>query len=78
MSFLLCLRILIFKKNELILRKYDLNNSGRISSDELYSVLSKMYRNVSRDELDDLIRKADKDRDNLISIDEFIDLLDNY
>ena len=58
------------------MRKYDLNNSGSISADELQVVLSKMYRHFTREELEDLIRRFDKNRDGLIQIDEFTDLLD--
>lgn len=54
-------------------RKYDLNNSGRISREELYTVLSKMYRSLSKDDVEDFVRKVDRDRDGMISIDEFMD-----
>ena len=60
----------------LLFRKFDLNNSGKISADELYTVLSKMHRFVSKAEVDDLIRRADKNRDGHISIDEFMDILE--
>ena len=62
----------IYKTN----RKFDLNNSGNISSEELRVVLSKMHRFYSRDEVEDLIRKVDHNKDGLISIDEFAELLD--
>ena len=35
-----------------------------------------MYRHFTREELEDLIRRFDKNRDGLIQIDEFTDLLD--
>ena len=56
-------------------KKFDLNNTGRISPEELYIVMSKMHRHVPRGEIDDLVKKVDADRDGLISIDEFIDIL---
>lgn len=56
-------------------RKFDLNDSGQISAEELRAVLSKRYRFVSRDEIEELIKKADKNKDGLISIQEFADLL---
>ena len=70
--FLLNKNFNIYKTN----RKFDLNNSGNISSEELRVVLSKMHRFYSRDEVEDLIRKVDHNKDGLISIDEFAELLD--
>ena len=57
-------------------KKFDLNNSGSISAEELRVVLSKMYRFYTREEIEDLIKKVDHNRDGLIQIDEFCDLLD--
>ena len=57
-------------------RKYDLNNSGAITADELQVVLSKMYRFYTREQCQELIRRVDKNRDGLIQIDEFADLLE--
>lgn len=59
----------------LLFRKFDLNDSGQISAEELRAVLSKKYRFVSRDEIEELIKKADKNKDGLISIQEFADIL---
>ncbi len=56
-------------------RKYDLNNSGAISSEELRVVLSKMHRFVTREEVDDIIKQVDRNNDNLIQYEEFIDLI---
>jgi len=56
-------------------RKFDLNNSGSISPEELRVVLSKMHRFYSREEVEDMIRKVDHNKDGLISIDEFVDMM---
>ena len=56
-------------------RKYDVNNSGSISVDELMVVLSKMHRFYTRDELQELIQRFDKNGDGLIQIDEFAEML---
>lgn len=58
-----------------VYRKFDLNGSGYISADELRGVLSKMHRHQSREEIDDLIRSVDRNRDGMLSINEFADLL---
>ncbi len=38
-------------------------------------VLSKMHRFYSREEVEELIRRVDRNKDGLLSIDEFADLL---
>ena len=52
-----------------------MNDSGKISAEEIRAVLSKKHRFITRDEVDELVRKADKNNDGLISIDEFADFL---
>ncbi len=69
------LNVYILSLLSLKLRKFDINNSGKISAEELQIVLSKMYRNISRSEIEDMIRKVDANNDGHISIDEFIDFL---
>lgn len=56
-------------------RKFDLNNSGSISPEELRVVLSKMHRFYTREETEDLIRQVDRNRDGMITIEEFVDLM---
>lgn len=67
-----------FSKEDIIeeFKKYDLNNSGSISAEELRTVLSKKYRFVTNDEAQDLIRKVDRNHDGLINIQEFAELLE--
>ena len=67
-----CVNFYLNKK----IRKYDLNNSGAITADELQVVLSKMHRFVSREQCQELIRKVDKNKDGLIQIDEFAEMLE--
>ncbi|CAF0768172.1 unnamed protein product [Brachionus calyciflorus] len=57
-------------------KKYDINNSGNISVEELRTVLSKMCRFVSREEAEDLVRKVDRNKDGQINFEEFADLLE--
>ena len=52
-----------------------MNGSGHISADELRVVLSKMHRFYTREEVEDLVKRVDRNRDGLVSIDEFVDLM---
>ncbi|RNA14408.1 ankyrin repeat domain-containing 42 [Brachionus plicatilis] len=67
-----------FSKNDLIeeFKKFDLNNSGSISAEELRTVLSKKYRFVTLEEAQDLIQKVDRNHDGQINIQEFAELLE--
>lgn len=55
-------------------KRFDLNGSGFISTDEMRIVLSKMFRFVTREETEDIIRKIDRNKDGQISIEEFASL----
>jgi Ca2+-binding EF-hand superfamily protein len=52
-----------------------MNNSGYISADELRVVLSKMHRFYSLEEVEELIRRVDRNRDGMVSVDEFVGLM---
>lgn len=56
-------------------RRYDLNNSGYISAEELRVVLSKMHRFYTREEIESMMRRVDRNKDGLINIDEFAEML---
>lgn len=56
-------------------RKYDINNSGYISAEELRVVLSKMHRFYTREEMENMIKRVDRNKDGLIGIEEFADLM---
>ncbi len=58
-------------------KRYDLNNSGSISAEELRIVMSKMHRFYTKEQVEDLIKEVDRNKDGLIQIDEFIALIDN-
>ena len=58
-------------------RKFDINNSGSISPEEIRVVISKNYRFVTREEIDEIIRKFDQNNDGLIQFVEFVDMIYN-
>lgn len=58
-------------------RKFDINNSGSISPEEIRVVISKNYRFVTREEIDEIIRKFDQNNDGLIQFEEFVDMIYN-
>lgn len=53
----------------------DIDYSGTLSVDEIYSVILKMGTEVSLDELVELMNEIDVDRDGELDIDEFIALM---
>ncbi|CAK9026592.1 Probable calcium-binding protein CML18 (Calmodulin-like protein 18) [Durusdinium trenchii] len=58
-----------------IFRKYDLNNDGCISHEELWEVLSKLCPSLTRSEVERLFVKMDANRDQRIQSSEFVDFL---
>lgn len=57
-------------KNDLIraFQKYDRDNSGSISADELFSVMKEFRGNVTLAECKALIKKVDKDNSGTVNI----------
>ena len=55
----------------------DKNNNGRISIHEIRYIVSHSNSNISEQEIDFLIEKADSDGDGLISFDEFLTFMQN-
>lgn len=53
----------------------DIDHSGTLSVDEIYSVLLKMGAEVTFDELIELMNEIDVDRNGELDIDEFIALM---
>ena len=53
----------------------DIDHSGTLSVDEIYSVMLKLGAEVSIEELVELMNEIDVDRDGSLDIDEFIALM---
>lgn len=53
----------------------DIDHSGTLSLDELYSVIMKMGAEVSMDELVQLMSEIDVDKDGTLDIDEFMSMM---
>jgi calcium-binding protein CML len=53
----------------------DIDHSGTLSIDEIYSVILKLGTEVTIDEIVELMNEIDVDRDGELDIDEFIALL---
>ena len=57
-------------------KRFDYDNNGYLSIDEVQSVMSNMGRQMSRNEIKSMIQTLDSDRDGKISLDEFVKLFD--
>ncbi|KAE8673157.1 Calcium-binding protein CML24 [Hibiscus syriacus] len=55
-----------------VFNKFDKNGDGRISREELKSVLSALGSTPSSDEIDRMMSEMDKDGDGYVDLDEFI------
>jgi Ca2+-binding EF-hand superfamily protein len=53
----------------------DIDHSGTLSIDEIYSVILKLGAEVTMEELVELMNEIDVDRDGSLDIDEFIALM---
>lgn len=53
----------------------DIDHSGTLGIDEIYSVILKMGAEVTIDEIVELMNEIDVDRDGELDIDEFIALM---
>ena len=56
-------------------RKYDTDNSGQITADELYQVMKDFRGKVTRQECQQMVNRVDKDKNGKINLLEFISLL---
>ena len=56
-------------------RKYDTDNSGQITVDELYQVMKSFRGKITRKECQEMVNKVDKDKNGKVNLAEFIALL---
>lgn len=54
---------------------FDLNGDGFISREELQKVLTKMGEKLTDKEVDEMMKKADKNGDGKIDYDEYVDMM---
>ncbi len=54
---------------------FDRNNDGQITADDLYETLSKLGENISKEDIEEMIRTIDIDGDMAINYDEFIKMM---
>lgn len=62
-----CIRVQILKVIRLLLRVFDKNNDGLISSKELRHVMTNLGEKLSEEEVDDMIKEADSDGDGMVN-----------
>lgn len=55
-----------------VFRVYDENNTGKIDFEDLKRVSQDMKANLSDEEIKGMIFEADIDKDNAVSVDEFL------
>ena len=67
-----------YSKQELqaAFKKFDADNNGYITANELNDILSRMGRHLSRNEIDAMVKSLDSSGDGKISFDEFSQLFD--
>ena len=56
-------------------RKYDKDNSGQITVDELYQVMKDFRGKITRAECQRMVDRVDKDKNGKVNLAEFISLL---
>jgi len=55
---------------------FDRNKNGNIEADELGSVMSSLGYQATEEELRDMINEADRDGNNMIDFDEFVQMME--
>jgi Ca2+-binding EF-hand superfamily protein len=63
------------KRFKNIFRKFDINNDGTISIEEMYEIMKQIGLKLERKELVDQIKRFDYDENNQIDYDEFLCLM---
>ena len=56
-------------------RMFDRNSDGKISPEELHRFMNEIGETVSPEEIQDMIKEADLNRDGIIDFDEFVKLV---
>ena len=66
-------------KEELLeaFKVFDTNNDGFISPEELRHVMANLGENLKDDEIDEMIKEADKNGDGKVDYDEFVTMMNS-
>ena len=54
---------------------FDRNSDGQITADELHYVLSHLGENITKEDIEEMIRTIDDDGDMAINYDEFVKMM---
>ena len=54
-----------------IFQQFDTDNSGKITQENIYFAMQKLGQEISRDEIEDMIKKHDIKGDGVLSFEEF-------
>ena len=67
------------QKEELLeaFKVFDTNNDGFISPEELRHVMANLGENLKDDEIDEMIKEADKNGDGKVDYDEFVTMMNS-
>ena len=59
------------QKMQAIFQQFDTDNSGKITQENIYFAMQKLGQEISRDEIEDMIKKHDIKGDGVLSFEEF-------
>ena len=59
------------QKMQAIFQQFDTDNSGKITKENIYFAMQKLGQEISRDEIEEMIRKHDIRGDGVLSFEEF-------
>jgi Ca2+-binding EF-hand superfamily protein len=64
-------KFLTHQKLEAIFRQFDIDGNNQITKENIRDAMTKMGREISEEEINEIMRKHDSSGDQAISLDEF-------